>query len=60
MLRLLKENDAPAWYQDELGWTAMHYAAEREDQEMVKAILKNGGVWNAGELDSRPTPAHLS
>ncbi|KAL7413701.1 S-adenosyl-L-methionine-dependent methyltransferase [Mrakia frigida] len=47
VLKLLKEADAPAWYQDELGWTAMHYAAEREDLEMVKVLLKNGGVWNA-------------
>ncbi|CED84000.1 arginine n-methyltransferase 2 [Phaffia rhodozyma] len=47
VLRLLKEEEAPAWYQDELGWTAMHYAAEREDSDMVKALLANGGVWNA-------------
>jgi ankyrin repeat protein len=47
--KLLKEADAPAWYQDELGWTAMHYAAEREDEKMVKVLLARGGVWNAGE-----------
>lgn len=27
----------------------MHYAAEREDEKMVKVLLARGGVWNAGE-----------
>lgn len=45
--RLLKEEQAPAWFQDELGWSALHYAAEREDGEMVKVLLANGAVWNA-------------
>lgn len=44
--RLLKE-DAPVWFQDELGWSALHYAAEREDSAMVKTLLANGAVWNA-------------
>ena len=36
----------------------MHYAAEREDVEMVKVLLKNGAVWNAG-TSSRSLLARL-
>lgn len=44
---LLKEG-APAWYQDEqLGWSCLHYAAERRDPALIKALLRGGAVWNA-------------
>ncbi|KAK4687603.1 type IV protein arginine methyltransferase, partial [Tremellales sp. Uapishka_1] len=39
---------APAWYQDEsLGWSSLHYAAERRQPELIRALLKGGAVWNA-------------
>jgi protein arginine N-methyltransferase 2 len=47
---LLKDKEAPVWYQDESGWSSLHYAAEREDLAMIKVLLKHGAVWNAGEL----------
>lgn len=44
---LLKEG-APAWYQDEdLGWSCLHYAAERYQPELLTTLLRGGGVWNA-------------
>lgn len=59
--RLLKEEEAPAWFQDELGWSALHYAAEREDEEMVKVLLANGAVWNSVDnLGNSPACIALS
>lgn len=59
--RLLKEEEVPAWFQDELGWSALHYAAEREDEEMVKVLLANGAVWNSVDnLGNSPACIALS
>lgn len=45
--RLIKAG-APAWYQEEtMGWSALHYAAERADAEVVRVLLEGGAVWNA-------------
>lgn len=49
VLALLKEHSAPVWFQDGLGWSALHYAAERGDADLVKVLLDNGAVWNAGQ-----------
>ena len=39
---------APAWYQDEdLGWSCLHYAAERREPRLLEILLKGGAVWNA-------------
>ncbi|KAK8844678.1 arginine N-methyltransferase 2 [Kwoniella newhampshirensis] len=47
LLRLLKQG-APAWYQDaELGWSCLHYAAERREPETLRVLLEGGAVWNA-------------
>ena len=44
----LLDKGAPAWYQDEpLGWSCLHYAAERRDYDIMKALLGGGAVWNA-------------
>jgi len=44
---LLKQG-APAWYQDEeLGWSCLHYAAERRDPKLLTALLRGGAIWNA-------------
>jgi hypothetical protein len=51
--KLLDEDDAPLWYQDEDGWSALHAAASVEDAELVKGLLQRGAPWNSGEARSR-------
>ena len=51
MQKLLDE-DAPLWYQDECGWSALHAAASVEDAELVKTLLQRGALWNAGKARS--------
>ena len=47
-LEQLLEQGAPAWYQDdELGWSCLHYAAERREPEVLRVLLRGGAVWNA-------------
>jgi ankyrin repeat protein len=48
----LLDEDAPLWYQDEGGWSALHAAASVEDAELVKSLLKKGALWNAGKARS--------
>ena len=44
----LLERGAPAWYQDTaLGWSCLHYAAERREPDLLKLLLQGGAVWNA-------------
>lgn len=39
---------APAWFQDDdLGWSCLHYAAERKEPECLEVLLQGGAVWNA-------------
>jgi protein arginine N-methyltransferase 2 len=52
----LLDEDAPLWYQDEGGWSALHAAASVEDAELVKCLLQKGALWNAGKVHSL-TPA---
>lgn len=51
MQKLLDE-DAPLWYQDECGWSALHAAASVENSELVKSLLERGALWNAGKTRS--------
>lgn len=47
-IKELLEAGAPTWYQDEdLGWSCLHYAAERREPAILKALLRGGAVWNA-------------
>lgn len=40
---------APGWYQeDSMGWSCLHFAADRGDWRIVKVCLENGAVWNSG------------
>lgn len=48
----LLDEDAPLWYQDEGGWSALHAAASVEDAELVKCLLQKGALWNAGKVHS--------
>ena len=44
----LLKHGAPAWYQDEaLGWSALHYAAERRNPRLLEVLIGGGAVWNA-------------
>lgn len=44
----LLERDSPAWFQDEtLGWSCLHYAAERREPALLRKLLAGGAVWNA-------------
>jgi protein arginine N-methyltransferase 2 len=40
------EKGAFAFMQDSSGWTALHYAAARQDASLVTWLLQNGAVWN--------------
>jgi protein arginine N-methyltransferase 2 len=47
-IQRLLDMGAPAWYQmPELGWSCLHFAAERGEPELLKLLLKGGAVWNA-------------
>jgi len=47
----VKATDAPVWYQDEVeGISALHAAAYVRNKELVKWLIKEGAVWNAGEF----------
>jgi protein arginine N-methyltransferase 2 len=48
----LLDEDAPLWYQDECGWSALHAAASVENTELVKGLLQRGALWNAGNARS--------
>ena len=53
-IKELLKNGAPAWYQDpELGWSALHYAAERGEPKLLTALLRGGAVWNAVDFWGR-------
>lgn len=46
---LIKQG-AAAWYEDaELGWSALDYAAEAGDADVVRFLLSHGAIWNAGQ-----------
>jgi ankyrin repeat protein len=51
-LQKLLDEDAPLWYQDECGWSALHAAASVENAELVKSLLQRGALWNAGKTRS--------
>lgn len=51
--KLLDEDEAPLWYQDEDGWSALHAAASVEDTELIKSLLQRGAPWNSGEHEAQ-------
>lgn len=39
---------APLWFQDDEGTSALHAAAYVESPQLVRYLLEQGAVWNAG------------
>lgn len=44
------EAGAPLWFQDDEGTSALHAAAYVENAELVKYLIEQGAVWNAGTV----------
>lgn len=43
------DNGAPLWYQNTAeGASPLHAAAYMQNEELVKLLIKDGAVWNAG------------
>lgn len=61
-IRRLLKSGAPTWYQEPtMGWSCLHFAAERGDPTIVKALLEGGAVWNAiDHLGYTPADVSLS
>lgn len=58
-LKLLISKSAKVNIQNKLGFTALHYAAEKNDVEAVKLLLANGADKNLKTNDGK-TPAELT
>ncbi|KAA1473886.1 arginine methyl transferase [Dentipellis sp. KUC8613] len=46
-IRVIIDDGAPLWFQDEDGWSVLHAAANNEDEDLVKLLLAEGAIWNA-------------
>lgn len=61
-IKPLVEAGAPLWFQDDDGTSALHAAAYVENEELVRYLIENGAIWNAGTSWSRssidPTIKH--
>ena len=44
---------APLWFQDDEGTSALHAAAYVENEELVRYLIEQGAVWNAGTFSLR-------
>jgi type IV protein arginine methyltransferase len=51
--KALIEEDAPLWYQDEDGFSALHAACFREDSSLTQILIDKGAIWNAGTFSHR-------
>lgn len=61
-IRTIVEAGAPLWYQDEAeGLSPLHAAAYvgGGDKDIIKFLIDEGAVWNAGTLFLDPTSAGL-
>lgn len=46
--KVLVDAGAPLWFQDDDGTSALHAAAYVENEELVRFLIANGAIWNAG------------
>lgn len=49
-IRDLVEEGAPLWFQDNQGTSPLHAAAYVGNDQVVKLLLEEGALWNAGEF----------
>lgn len=48
-IKALIDSGAPLWYQDEAeGMSPLHAAAYGQNEDLVKLLIDEGAVWNAG------------
>lgn len=54
-IKALVDAGAPLWYQDESeGMSPLHAAAHLDDNgDIIKYLLENGAIWNAGRSIER-------
>jgi len=45
-IKTLIDAGAPLWYQDEDGFSALHAACFREDNDLVELLIEKGAIWN--------------
>ena len=48
VLKLKVDAGAPLWFQDDDGFSALHAAAFQENEELLRYLISEGAVWNAG------------
>ena len=53
LVEKMVQDGAPLWYQDEEGTSALHAAAYAEDEALIRYLIEQGAVWNAGECNLR-------
>ena len=53
-IQSLIDAGAPLWFQDDDGWSPLHAAANVEDDGLIRVLLQEGAVWNAGAANSLP------
>ena len=49
LVEKMVQDGAPLWFQDDEGTSALHAAAYAEDEALIRYLIEQGSVWNAGE-----------
>lgn len=52
LIEKMVQDGAPLWYQDDEGTSALHAAAYAEDADLIRYLIEQGAVWNAGKSTS--------
>ena len=60
-IKALIDAGAPVWFQDDEGLSPLHAAAYVENEELVRLLIDEGAVWNAGQYipPERTTKVHV-
>jgi protein arginine N-methyltransferase 2 len=51
-VRELIDAGAPLWYQNEEGTSVLHAAVYGENEQLVRLLIEEGAIWNAGAVDA--------